>query len=474
MHPIPGNGNIQGNIGIISQDIKLIGALRSVLAFEFTILTLPAQQSAERAIAEHIDAVIIDVADACEYPKHFEGTLAELVGAHLPVIVMADDDTLPLALEMMEKGAHICVRKPPAMRELRMALHKVCDRFGTEARRDLNLTGLDHLVGSGAQMQLVYKLVRKVANLDASVLITGESGTGKELVARAIHNTGNRARRPFVAVSCGAIPDTLIEAELFGHEKGAYTGTAGSREGYLEEAGDGTLFLDEIGELNQQTQVKLLRVLQEREFNRLGATRPIPLRCRIVLATNRDLDQMVAAGEFRGDLFYRIDVLNIKVPPLHAHPEDIPLLVPHFIKKYSHSYRKPIEGIEPRALALMQAYTWPGNVRELENAVQHAIIMAEGDTIQEWDLPEALCDVEPQDLENDELSGSFERQLRDFKIKLALDAIEHCNGNKTLAAQSLSISRAYLHRLIRLAPSAAAGTNVSDIGETRVRLGVAS
>jgi DNA-binding NtrC family response regulator len=298
-------------------------------------------------------------------------------------------------------------------------------------------------------MQLVYKLIRKVANLDASVLITGESGTGKELIARAIHNTGSRSKRPFVAVSCGAIPENLVEAELFGHEKGAFTGSVGTREGYFEKAGDGTLFLDEIGELNQATQVKLLRVLQGREFNRLGSSRPIPLRARVLFATHRDLEQLVADGSFRQDLFYRVNVMNIASPALRQHGEDVPLLVHRFIGHYSELYGKAIEGIEPEALSLLQKYGWPGNVRELENAVQRAIIMAEERAITPADLPHVVQEQDLPDYEEDLPAGSFDRLMRDYKFKLAVEAVQTCNGNKTLAAQSLSISRAYLHRLLR-------------------------
>jgi DNA-binding NtrC family response regulator len=369
---------------------------------------------------------------------------------------MGNDDTRMRALELVEKhGAFGYVRKPPVVREVKAILRSANERglFKREletARRQLeNTIGLDQLTGSSAQMQQVYKLIRKVANLDASVLVTGESGTGKELIAQAIHKVGNRSKRPFVAVSCGAIPETLIESELFGHEKGAFTGTVGTREGYFEQAGDGTLFLDEIGELRPQTQVKLLRVLQQREFSRLGSGRTIPLRARIVLATHRDLSQMVAAGEFRQDLFYRINVMNISAPALREHAGDIPQLAQHFLRQYSELYRKPVEFIEPEALALLQNYAWPGNVRELVNVMQRAIIMAEGYSIQTTDLPESFQEMELVKYDDDLPTGSFERLLRDYKIKLATDAIAQCNGNKTLAAHSLSISRAYLHRLIR-------------------------
>ncbi len=236
-------------------------------------------------------------------------------------------------------------------------------------------------------MRRVYDLVRSVTNINASVLITGESGTGKELIANAIHNLGSRAKRPFVAVSCGAIPETLIEAELFGHDKGAFTGTAGARVGYLEQAADGTLLLDEIGELSLSTQVKLLRVLQQREFSRLGCSRLIPLRARLIFATHRDLDEMVAEGKFRQDLYYRINVMRIDAPSLREHPDDIPAIAAHFLRHYCEMYQKAIHSIEPEAMAALQDYSWPGNVRELENIIQRAIILTNGDTITLDSLP---------------------------------------------------------------------------------------
>jgi len=298
-----------------------------------------------------------------------------------------------------------------------------------------------------------------VMNLNASVLVTGESGTGKELIARAIHNLGTRSSRPFVAVSCGAIPETLIESELFGHEKGAFTGSAGAREGYFEQAGDGTLFLDEIGDLSLFTQVKLLRVLQQMEFNRLGSNKLIPLRARLIFATHRDLAKLVGEGKFRQDLFYRINVMRIDSPPLQEHPEDIPRIAKAFLRQYAQVFQKPMESIDPEAMAILQSYTWPGNVRELENVMQRAIILAGGQTVRAEDL--SLNQQQPQEEDGGEIedvvdigdyhpAGSFERQLRDYKVKLAVAAVRENNGNKTLAARSLCISRAYLHRLIRL------------------------
>jgi DNA-binding NtrC family response regulator len=306
-------------------------------------------------------------------------------------------------------------------------------------------------------MQHVYELVHRVTNLNASVLVTGESGTGKELIARAIHNLGTRAKRPFVAVSCGAIPETLIEAELFGHEKGAFTGTVGAREGYFEQAADGTLFLDEIGDLSLFTQVKLLRAIQQMEFSRLGSNKLIPLRARLVFATHRDLAKLVAEGKFRQDLYYRINVMQIESPPLQEHPEDIPNIARHFLRHYGEIFQKPMEDIDQDALAMLQSYSWPGNVRELENVMQRAIITAPGVTIRAEDLTlNAVQEDEDADLDgvvnigDYHPAGSFERQLRDYKVKLAVNAVRDNNGNKTLAARSLCISRAYLHRLIRL------------------------
>jgi DNA-binding NtrC family response regulator len=333
---------------------------------------------------------------------------------------------------------------------LKQQLHTVQKQFEEPA-------SCDKLIGSSPRMKSVYQLVRSVTNLNAAVLVTGESGTGKELIARAIHNLGSRAGRPFVAVSCGAIPETLIEAELFGHEKGAFTGTVGAREGYFEQAADGTLFLDEIGDLSLFTQVKLLRVLQQMEFNRLGSTRLIPLRARLIFATHRDLAKLVAEGKFRQDLYYRINVMRIEAPQLREHPEDIPSMARHFLRQYSQTFQKPMENIEHEALEMLQSYAWPGNVRELENVMQRAIIMAPDQTVRAEDLslniPE---DAAPSfddvvDIGDYHNAGSFERQLHEYKVKLAATAVRENNGNKTLAARSLGISRAYLHRLIRVA-----------------------
>lgn len=293
-----------------------------------------------------------------------------------------------------------------------------------------------------------------VASLNAFVLVTGGSGTGKELVANAIHNLGNRAKQPFIAVSCGAIPETLIEAELFGHEKGAFTGSTGARAGYLEQAGAGTLFLDEIGELSLNTQVKLLRVLQQRELCRLGGSKLIPLSARVVFATHRNLQQMVEAGTFRRDLFFRVNVMTINVPTLRERTEDIPTLARHFLVRYATEYEKPVTDIRPNAIELLVDYDWPGNIRELENVIQGAVILADGDCITRAELPDHIQQLAEEKTVQAELGsepGCFEDQMWNFKVSLANKAISECNGNKSLAARKLRVSRAYLHRLIRMA-----------------------
>jgi DNA-binding NtrC family response regulator len=442
-------------LGMFTKDSRLAAVLASTLKQDWVVCPIRNAQAATTFRSEEaVDVWLIDVDPQYDLSNEWKRLLEDPGLSGAGPILMTTDESRDKVLELTKQNDYEWVRKPLAVGELKLLLRKAYDRVALrreleEARGQLRLHGLDQLIGSSPKMQVVYDLIRRVAKLDASVLITGESGTGKELIARAIHNMGSAAKRPFVAISCGAIPETLIESELFGHEKGAFTGTVSAREGFLEKAGEGTILFDEIGELNLSTQVKLLRVLQHREFCRLGSSRPIPLRARIVFATHRDLNAMVSEGSFRLDLFYRINVMNIHMPALRSRPEDIPVLAKAFVHRYSGMYAKPMAAIDPDALLLLRSYSWPGNVRELENVIQHAIIMAEDECIGVGDLPPAIQDVEVTAEESDLPGGSFERLLRDFKVKLVRDAVAQCNGNKTLAAQSLGISRAYLHRLIR-------------------------
>jgi DNA-binding NtrC family response regulator len=444
-------------VRLYSEDSALQVLLSSALGKEFHVFMVSNVDEISRKLsAEDCDVALLDLnADHHSVQERIE-CARRVVGSQPRWVIMADDPLRLIALELVRLGAFGYCRRPPSIRDLRVMLRRACDQSTLErqlhtAQQQLEIaTGCDRMIGSSPKMQKIYQLIHSVTDINVSVLITGQSGTGKELVARAIHSLGNRASRPFVAVPCGAIPETLIEAELFGHEKGAYTGTVGAREGYFEQAGDGTIFLDEIAELSLFTQVKLLRVLQERQFSRLGGNRLIPLRARLIFATHQNLTEMLAQGKLREDLYYRMNVVRIETATLQEHAEDIPQIATHFLRHYSEMYQKPMEKIDAAAMTLLQNYPWPGNVRELENVIQRTIITADGDTIHPADLPLHIQEENVIGIDASLPSGSFEQQLRDFKISLAEAAIRENHGNKTMAARNLGISRAYLHRLIRL------------------------
>ncbi|MGA2671608.1 MAG: sigma-54 dependent transcriptional regulator [Terracidiphilus sp.] len=447
-------------IGLYSEDSTLQPLLSSSLGKDFNVLLESNEEGINHIVrAGGCDVLILDLDSKHDSLQKRLECSRHLIASQVPAVVLANDALRPTAFELVRMGAYGYCRKPPSIRDLKIMLSRASESSSLKrqlqnAQQQLERgNSCDRLIGSSPQMQQVYQLVRRVTDLNASVLVTGESGTGKELIARAIHNLGVRSNLPFVAVSCGAIPETLIEAELFGHEKGAFTGTVGAREGYFEQAGEGTLFLDEIGDLSLYTQVKLLRVLQQMEFSRLGSNRLIPLKARLIFATHQDLEEMVAQGKFRQDLYYRINVMRIESPALREHPEDISKVATHFLRHYSEMYQKPMENIDPDALAALEVYSWPGNVRELENVIQRAIILASKETLRLEDLPLKIQEQEENivDFSDFHPVGSFERQLRDYKVKLAANAVRENNGNKTLAARSLCISRAYLHRLIRIA-----------------------
>ena len=306
--------------------------------------------------------------------------------------------------------------------------------------------GIKHdIVGGGPQIRKVFEFIRKVAPSDSTVLIQGESGTGKELVARAIHSNSPRADRPFVAINSAAIAATLLESELFGHEKGAFTGAVVQKKGKVELAEGGTLFLDEISELAPELQAKLLRVLQEREFERVGGTRPIPLNIRLIAATNKSLPQAVDAGQFRKDLFYRLNVVAVTLPPLRDRREDIAELTEHFLRKARSKCQTLVKSVSPEALACLSQYEWPGNIRELENAIERAAVLGTNESIQPDDLPENV-------LEGGEVSGesaNYYNSLKDFKRQLIQQALQRANGSYLDAAKILGLHPNSLLRLMR-------------------------
>jgi len=320
-------------------------------------------------------------------------------------------------------------------------------RLGDENRRLQEEINIQHsMVGESQRMREVYQFVARVAARESTVLIGGESGTGKELVARAIHSNSGRADRPFVAINCAAIVDTLLESELFGHEKGAFTGAVGQKKGKLETAEGGTVFLDEVGELAAPLQAKLLRVLQEREFERVGSTRPIKLDIRLIAATNVDLNEASRTGKFRQDLYYRLNVVSFELPPLRERVEDIPLLAAFFTARYSEKVNRRVVGVSPKARACLLRYPWPGNVRELENAIERAVVLGSTELILPEDLPDSI-------LEETAAAGepvtALHDGIREAKKKLIEQAIEQADGNYTEAAGLLGVHPNHLFRLIR-------------------------
>jgi len=307
------------------------------------------------------------------------------------------------------------------------------------------LHSASQLVGESRQIGQVEEFVRRVAKGDSTVLIRGESGTGKELIARAIHHNSPRAGRPFVAINCAAIPEALLESELFGHEKGAFTGAFATKKGKLEAAEDGTVFLDEIGELAPLLQAKLLRVLQQREFERLGGNRSLPFTARVLAATNKNLEQAIKSGEFRQDLYYRLNVVSVTMPPLREHRDDIPLLALYFAAQYAAKSKRPFKGISKEARTLLMNYSWPGNVRELENAIEHAIVLGLTEEILPEDLPTAILEEQSAAIEG----ARYHSVLNQAKKELIVSALREAEGSYPEAARLLGIHPKYLHRLVR-------------------------
>lgn len=313
-------------------------------------------------------------------------------------------------------------------------------------RLTVEVTQERSLVGEGERMKDVYQFLKRVAPTDSTVLIEGESGTGKELAARALHRNSPRANKPFVAINCAAIPETLLESDLFGHERGAFTGAAGLKKGRLEVADSGVVFLDEIGELAPALQVKLLRVLQEREFERVGGNHPIKVDIRLIAATNCNLEQAVRDGVFRKDLYYRLAVLKVTMPTLRERREDIPMLARHFVQKHAKRCKVKARPISREALSCMVNYDWPGNVRELENAIERALVLGSSEMILPEDLPESLLERTPQP---EMTEAKYHAALKELKKQLIRDAVEQTQGSYAEAARVLGVHPNYLHRLIR-------------------------
>lgn len=370
--------------------------------------------------------------------------------SHPPMIVFCDENTSAFAASMMEHGAHDTITDALSIAELRQILrraHKThtANRELETLRATVHNSGRMHqLLGTSRLMQELFAFAQTIAPCDVSVLITGETGTGKELLARAIHQMSSRAARQMVAFSCTNLPETLIDDELFGHEKGAFTGAIANRRGRLEAADQGTLFLDEIGDLSLGLQPKLLRVLQERNFERLGSNASINVNVRLITATNRNLAEMVQRKEFREDLYYRLNVVQLHLPPLRERRDDIQLLAQHFLQVAAEQFKKRVQKFSKSALNALDEYAWPGNVRELENVVQRAAVLCDGHSVETWHLPSSVRGTG----ENLSFVQSYEQEVRQFKRRLILRTLRQCGWSKAESARTLGVARAYLHRLI--------------------------
>ena len=374
-------------------------------------------------------------------------------------ILMTAYGSEELAVEAMKRGADDYIAKGRLqIDELEMRIARALRQQNLEVenvslRRQLDSKfGLENIVGEASSMKEVFDDVQQVAPTRATVLLQGESGTGKELIAKVIHQLSPRARQPMVTVHCAALAPTLLESELFGHEKGAFTGAHERRIGRFEQAQGGTLFLDEIGEIDASTQVKLLRFLGERSFERVGSNKTLTADVRLIAATNKNLQDMVKAGTFREDLFFRLHVVEIQLPPLRERREDIPFLAETFLREFASENQKPVTTFSPEAMDLLLRYQWPGNVRELRTAIEHAVVLCRSEKITPRDLPAALRTVtnapgpagEPQGLLNSDLT------VEEAEKQLIIRALKETNGNRTLAAQKLGMSRRTLHRKLHL------------------------
>jgi len=379
------------------------------------------------------------------------------------VVMVTAFATAETAIEAMKAGAYDYLTKPFKVDEVGLVVQRALERR-TLKRENLTLRDeikgrykLERLVGKSEPMQRLFEMVQKIAPARTSVLLIGESGTGKELAARALHDLSPRAQKPFVAVNCGAIPETLIESELFGHVKGAFTGANADRPGLFESANGGTLLLDEIGELPLAMQVKLLRTLQEKTVKRVGGVRESPLDVRIVAATNRDLEAEVETGTFRQDLYYRLNVIQIRIPPLRERREDVPLLVDHFVRKFSAEHGRTISGVDPSALSNLIKHNFPGNVRELENIIERAVTLSPSDRLGVESFPEFRGTTVASHMNSPakSLFGpegiDLEKVVNDYERQLLLQALELTGGNRTEAARLLGVTfRSLRYRLSKL------------------------
>jgi two-component system response regulator HydG len=434
---------------VVEDDAENRAAMLKVLeGAEYKVLeTDNGQQALDLLNEEDIDILVTDlrlpILDGVELLKR-----AKALEQDLEVIMITGHGTVEIAVEAIKEGAYDFITKPVKKAQLLRAVEKAAEkqylsRENRELRQQLNQSGARRVVYASGEMRNIVRMVEQVAPSTATVLITGESGTGKEVIADAIHTASPRRLKPLIKVSCAALPDTLLESELFGYEKGAFTGANARKEGRFELANGGTLFLDEVGEISPAVQVKLLRVLQDGKFERLGGTRTIDADVRILAATNKDLQKEVEEKRFREDLFYRLNVISIRIPSLHERKEDISLLAMHFLKLYADKNNKPIEGFTEEAMLALTTYDWPGNVRELENAIERAVVFTNGKQVPLSVLPQNVSAFAEA---RHSLTFRIGTPLRELERKAIDITLHHTRGDKNMAARLLGIATRTIYR----------------------------
>jgi len=435
----------KGNLLVVDDELIVRDSLDKWFREEGYDVTVAesAQDALTKMAAKRFDLALVDIkmpgTDGVELQRRMREIDPEML-----VIIMTGYASVDTAVAALKNGAYDYVSKPFDPDDIAHSVHnaishKRAEQENVRLRETVaSVVRPQEIVGQSATMVRVFEAIQTVGPTDATVLITGESGTGKELCARAIHAASPRHYNPLVVIHCGALAETLLESELFGHEKGAFTGAQYRKKGSFEVAEGGSVFLDEVGDISLKTQTDLLRVLQEREITRVGSTHPIQVDFRCIAATNKKLDQLIEEGRFRPDLFYRLNVFQIQLPALRDRKGDIPILVEHFVRKFSASMNKRINRVSPTAMALLDRYQWPGNVRELENAVERAMVVAQEPEIREGDFALRLPLAENQP-----------RTLEDIERAHILAVLEDCKGNQTLAAEVLDIDRVTLHNKLK-------------------------
>lgn len=413
------------------------------------VLAADGQEALDQVEYEGVDLIIADL----KMPRlSGEELLRRVVQAYpsLPVIILTGHGTIESAVQAMRDGAYDFLTKPVNLDRLSLLVRRALStrelvlqhralQEELEQRRQFA-----NIIGKSAEMKRVFDVVRQVAPTKASVLVTGESGVGKELIADAVHNLSGRREKAFVKVHCAALSESLLESELFGHEKGSFTGAVARKRGRFELSHLGSIFLDEIGEISQSVQIKILRVLQEKQFERVGGEETIEVDTRIISATNKDLKEEIERGTFREDLFYRLNVVNIHIPPLRERKEDIPLLAAAFIKEFAVENGKPVEGMDPRARSMIYNYAWPGNVRELRNCIESAVVMAKGTIITPDDLPPSVSN----ETESNYVKILIGNTLAEAEREVIRANLAAQHGNKSRTAETLGIGRKTLHRKV--------------------------